>query len=123
MYSTSGLLKESQVDIVSSMETEFPSDRSGDTSRPDGTGKAAEATVERVPLFFGRDVSLQGKTADGFAFKEEDDVFPVTPTVRELLVDPFFALEILVAHGTFKKTKSLSQSFYPTWYKTNIIRL
>ena len=31
-YSTSGLLKESQVDIVSSMETEAPSDLVGETA-------------------------------------------------------------------------------------------
>ena len=86
------------------METEFPSDRFGDTSRPQGTGRAA-LKVERDSSFFEIDVFLRGKTAHGFTFREEDDVFPVTPTLRELFEEPFFALEILVAHGTFKKTK------------------
>lgn len=85
------------------MEAEIPSDRFGETSKLQGSGRAV--TVEAVPSLLGRDVSLQGITAVGFTFKEEDDVFPVMPTLREILEDPLFALEIFSAHGTFKKTK------------------
>lgn len=105
IYSTSGLLKESDVDMVSSMETEIPSDRLGETSELQGAGRAI--TAERVPSLLRRDFSLRGKTRVGFTFKEEDDVFPVTSTLRGFLEGPFFALEILVALGAFNKNKNI----------------
>lgn len=100
MYSTSGLLKESQVDIVSSIETETPSDLLGENSMLHSGGGIVEilggGTTTSFPL--GKDVTtLGGKTELGLTFVE-GRTCPEKPTLLTGCV--FLAFKILFEHGT-----------------------
>ena len=65
IYSTSGLLKESQVDIVSSIETDTPSDLQGENSMLHGGGGILEILGGNTTSF-----PLGGKTELGLALVE-----------------------------------------------------
>lgn len=110
MYSTSGLLKESHVDIVSSKETETPSDLVGETS-------ILLETV--VAAFLENAVTLLGATTLGVLFvltwSRAGTLFVLTSSnakagvlfagkfvLRVLAGEPFLALTIFDAQGTYK---------------------
>lgn len=96
-YSTSGLLNESQVDIVSSNEAETPSDLVGDMSILEGAGTAVK--LGTVSLLLKREVILLGTaTSLDWMFKEAGKL---SVESLALLVQSFFTLAILVTHGTF----------------------
>lgn len=100
MYSTSGLLKESQVDMVSSKETESPSDLLGETSMLHGAGMAA--VLGTVSSLLGKDVTLlQGTSALDLTLEDAAKFLPENPIIPVLAGGPFFAMEILVADDTF----------------------
>ena len=100
MYSTSGLLKESQVDMVSSKETESPSDLLGETSMLHGAGMAA--VLGTVSSLLGKDVTLlQGTSALDLTLEDATKFLPENPIIPVLAGGPFFAMEILVADDTF----------------------
>lgn len=84
-YSISGLLKESQEDIVSSIETDIPSDLPGDTSMLLETGTATVATVGTITggaatsfLLSGNEVviALGKTTAEDLTLDKVDTLFP-----------------------------------------------
>jgi hypothetical protein len=100
MYSTSGLLKESQVDMVSSKETESPSDLLGETSMLHGAGMAA--VVGTVSSLLGKDVILlQGISPVDLTFEDAAKLLIENPMLPVQAGGPFFAMEILVADDTF----------------------
>jgi hypothetical protein len=101
IYSTSGLLKESHVDMVSSKETESPSDLLGETSMLHGAGMAAVlGTVSS--LLLGKDVTLlQGTSALDLTLEDAAKFLPENPIIPVLAGGPFFAMETLVADDTF----------------------
>jgi hypothetical protein len=91
IYSTSGLLKESQVDIDSSKEIERSSDLLGETSLLHGTETAA--TGGTLSSLVEIEITLQTPTALDFAFKNAGKV---------LLLEaggPFFTLANLFENG------------------------
>lgn len=110
IYSTSGLLKESQVDIVSSIETESPSDLLGESSMLQGTGMATEpSSLLWTAVNFGKtsslvwiEVTFGRTTAVDLTLKDADRLLPEIPLLLVLAGDPFFTLAILLAHGTFR---------------------
>ena len=96
-YSTSGLFKESQVDIDSSIETESPSDCVGDTSMLQGTGPAIAGRIASVNAL------LLQATMFGFIKEEAGRVAAEMPALLILLVGaPFLMLTILAVRGDFK---------------------
>lgn len=97
IYSISGLLKESQEDIVSSKETEIPSDLLGEVSM----------LVERVtvagaaPSLCEREGALGKTSALDLTFDKAGNLFP---EIAELVVHAgkfFFVLATFVAHATY----------------------
>lgn len=95
-YSTSGLFKESQVDMDSSIETEKESDLSGDILKLLHETEAATALGMATSLLV-EDEDLPAGTAFCFTGGRK------TP-VKLALVEtegPFFMLTILVVHGTY----------------------
>lgn len=108
-YSTSGLLKESQVDIVSSKETEKSSDLLGDISILHGAGAGTAAMAGTASSLLEREVTLEGTLKLGLTFEDVGKLFVEIPTLLVQARGPFFTLAILVVHGTFtcqKKKKS-----------------
>lgn len=106
-YSTSGLLKESQTDVDSSIETEFASDLLGETSMLQETGTAAAmagALVFTFSSLLGKDVTLQGTgtTVLVFPFEGAGKKFPEMLVLALLAAGAFLALASLVEHGTFR---------------------
>lgn len=108
MYSTSGLLKESQVDIVSSREIEIPSDLLGETSMLHGTGSTAIPGTASSLL--GTEVTLHVATAFGFAFKDGGKLFPEI-SVLMVQAGPFFTLAILFELVAFTYKNSVSKNY------------
>lgn len=101
-YSTSGLFKESQVDIDSSIETENESDLSGDTSM---LHEMRAATVLGIATsLFGKNVDLPTATVLCFTEVVAGRRAPEKLGFVEA-EDPFFMLTILVVHGTYIKFK------------------
>lgn len=106
-YSTSGLLKESQTDIDSSIETEFASDLLGETSMLQETETAAAmlgALVLTFSSLLGKDVTLQGTGTVVLVFPFEDagKKFPEMLVLALLAAGAFLALASLVEQGTFR---------------------
>lgn len=108
-YSTSGLLKESQTDIDSSIETEFASDLLGETSMLQETEtETAAAMLGALVLTFssllGKDVTLQGTGTVVLVFPFEDagKKFPEMLVLALLAAGAFLALASLVEQGTFR---------------------
>lgn len=99
IYSISGLLKESQVDIVSSKETDISFDLLGEVSMlPERVTVGAAASSG-----CGKDGAFGKTSALDLIFDKTGSLFP---EIAELLVDAgkfFFVLTILVAHGTFSE--------------------
>lgn len=100
MYSTSGLLKESQLDIVSSIETEFPSDLLGETSMLHGPGKAKE--LGTASSLLGAGATFGRTTALGLTLKDAGRLLAETPLLPLQAGGPFFTLAILFVQGTFR---------------------
>lgn len=96
MYSTSGLLKESQVDIVSSMETDTPSDLLGENSMLHGGWGGKTTSFPRGKVV----TTLGGKTELGFTVVE-GKTCPEKPTLLAGCC-VFLALGNLFEHCTFK---------------------
>lgn len=99
MYSTSGLFKESQVDIDSSIEREHESDLSGDTFMLYETGAAIG--LDSTTSLFGKDVALPIATMLCFTEEVGGRVAPEKFAFVEV-EDPFLMLTIFVEHGTYR---------------------
>lgn len=98
MYSTSGLFKESQVDIDSSIEIERLTDWSGETFIVHGAG--ATLILESTALLFEKAVFLLETTTLGFTLEQGR-----VGTEKLAFVeaeDPFLTLTIFAVHGTYK---------------------
>ena len=125
IYSTSGLLKESQVDIVSSIETDTPSDLLGENSMLHGGGGIlkilGEGNTTSFPL--GKDATNLGSKIELGLTLVEGKTCPEKPTLLAGCV--FLDLGILFEHGTFKfeienqKSKAGAPNFTKIKY-TNI---
>jgi hypothetical protein len=99
IYSISGLLKESQVDIDSSKEIEKSSDLLGETSMQQGTETAA--AIETFSSLLGLEITLQAPPVLDFAFKDAGEVFPEKPALLLETGGPFFTLAILFENGAY----------------------
>lgn len=96
IYSTSGLFNESQVDILSSIETDNPSDCGGDTL----TWAGGAIIRERVTLYVGTDESLTAHD-----FEDWGNVLLVKPAlvVVTLVELPFLTFSVLAGPDTFNQ--------------------
>lgn len=112
MYTNSGLFRESQVDIVSSKETEPLTDVLGEIFLHLGTIIALLEAGRLEILLLGAGIALMIgwsllvenaslAITPIFTLKEAGKVFPESPLSWEWAEDSFF-LAILAEHGTFK---------------------
>ncbi len=99
-YSTSGLLKESQVDIVSSIETEASSfDLEGERLMLQRAGKIV---LIGAALILGKTVIFGRRSELGFTFNDEGRAFPTEPVFKTVVGCAFFIFAILFELGTLK---------------------
>lgn len=117
IYSTSGLLKESQVDIDSFKETDRPSDLLGETSMLYGVEIAA--TAGKIPSFRGTEVTLQASIVLDFTFEGAGK----EPVLVFEAGGPFLTLAILFEHGACTyKILLISNYFFEYWNKFSSIK-
>lgn len=109
MYSTSGLLKDSQVEIVSSTERECSSDLLGETAMLHCAGRAVtvETGIRNVSSALRAGGFLLGTTTLDFTLEDRGKPLLEIAEVLFEVEDNFLALAILVTYGYAEHIRQL----------------